>query len=130
MPALYAKYALLRHRYYNKKSGYLSRQQNGSSMLPGECCRWVSLRHQVTKSAECKAKRGSPRRPKPLFERVLESWFAPKRFESMTLYELLGVLFVKRYVPTGGDFVSRRYGIRIFNIRGNLDSMIPYGPKT
>jgi hypothetical protein len=62
----------------------------------------------------------------PLFERVLDLWFAPKRFESMALYEWLGVLFVKRYVPTGGDLVRRRYGIRIVDIRGNLDSLIQF----
>jgi hypothetical protein len=55
---------------------------------------------------------------------MLDIWFAPKRFESTALYERLGVLFVKRYVPTGGDFVRNRYGIRIVDIRGNLDSLI------
>jgi hypothetical protein len=42
------------------------------------------------------------------------------------LYERLGVLLLKRYVPTGGDFVIRRYGIRIADIRGNLDSLIQF----
>jgi len=38
----------------------------------------------------------------------------------------LGVLFIKRYVPTGGDFFIRRYGIRIAHIRGNLESLIHF----
>jgi hypothetical protein len=57
---------------------------------------------------------------------MLDIWFAPKHFESTALYERLGVLFVKRYVPTGGDFVKRRYGVRIVDIRGNLDSLIQF----
>jgi Glycosyl-4,4'-diaponeurosporenoate acyltransferase len=57
---------------------------------------------------------------------LLDIWFAPKRFESTALYERLGVLFVKRYVPTGGDFVRHRYGIRIIDVRGNLDSLIQF----
>jgi len=57
---------------------------------------------------------------------MLDIWFAPKHFESTALYERLGVLFVKRYVPTGGDFVRRRYGVRIVDIRGNLDSLIQF----
>jgi Glycosyl-4,4'-diaponeurosporenoate acyltransferase len=40
------------------------------------------------------------------------------------------VLFVKRYVPTGGDFVRNRYGIRIVDIRSNLDSLIQFGRCT
>jgi hypothetical protein len=35
-------------------------------------------------------------------------WFRPKRFESDRLYERLGALVIKRYVPTGGDLVMRR----------------------
>jgi hypothetical protein len=35
-------------------------------------------------------------------------WFWPKRFESERFYERLGVLVIKRYVPTGGDLVMRR----------------------
>lgn len=57
---------------------------------------------------------------------MLDIWFAPKHFESMALYERLGVLFVKRYVPTGGDFFRQRYGVRIIEIRGNLDSLIQF----
>jgi hypothetical protein len=38
----------------------------------------------------------------------------------------LGVLFIKRYVPTGGDFFIRRYGIRIAQIRGNVRSLIQF----
>ncbi|MGE5224339.1 MAG: hypothetical protein ACM3PY_18025 [Omnitrophica WOR_2 bacterium] len=59
-------------------------------------------------------------------DRLLESWYAPKAFESTTLYERLGVLLVKRYAPTGGDFVNRRYGIRIANISSNLDTLRSY----
>jgi hypothetical protein len=39
--------------------------------------------------------------------------FSAKRLENEAFYERLGVLFLKRYVPTGGDFFIRRYGIRI-----------------
>lgn len=39
---------------------------------------------------------------------VLDVWFRPKRFESERLYEHLGALVIKRYVPTGGDLVMRR----------------------
>jgi hypothetical protein len=58
--------------------------------------------------------------PAPLLQRLLDVWFSPKRFESAALYEQLGVLFIKRYVPTGGDFFTQRYGIRIVNIRDTL----------
>ena len=65
-------------------------------------------------------------RPRPVLQRVLDVWFSPKRFESEALYERLGVLFIKRYVPTGGDFFIRRYGIRIAHIRGDLASLIHF----
>jgi len=45
---------------------------------------------------------------------------------SETLYECLGVLYIKRCVPTGGDFFIRRYGIRIAHIRGTLESLIQF----
>jgi hypothetical protein len=35
-------------------------------------------------------------------------WFRPKSFESERLYERLGALVIKRYVPTDGDLVMRR----------------------
>ena len=57
---------------------------------------------------------------------MLDIWFAPKRFESTALYERLGVLFIKRYVPTGGDFFRQRYGVRIVDIRGDLNSLIQF----
>jgi hypothetical protein len=38
----------------------------------------------------------------------LDVWFRPKSFESERLYERLGALVIKRYVPTGGDLVMRR----------------------
>ena len=64
------------------------------------------------------------------WERVQDLWFAPKRFESRALYEGLGVALIKRYVPTGGDFVIRRCGIRIADIRGTLDSLIRFEQLT
>ena len=64
--------------------------------------------------------------PRPFLQRVLDVWFSPKRFESEALYERLGVLFIKRYVPTGGDFFIRRYGIRITHIRASLESLIQF----
>jgi hypothetical protein len=39
---------------------------------------------------------------------ILDFWFRPKCFESERLYERLGALVLKRYVPTGGDLVMRR----------------------
>ena len=39
---------------------------------------------------------------------ALDVWFRPKRFESERLYEQLGALLIKRYVPTGGDLVMHR----------------------
>jgi Glycosyl-4,4'-diaponeurosporenoate acyltransferase len=42
------------------------------------------------------------------------------------LYERLGVLLIKRYVPTGGDVFIHRYGIRIVDIRGTLNSLIRF----
>jgi len=39
---------------------------------------------------------------------TLDAWFRPKSFESERLYEQLGALILKRYVPTGGDLVMRR----------------------
>jgi hypothetical protein len=64
--------------------------------------------------------------PRPVMRHLLDLWFSPKPFESEVLYERLGVLFIKRYVPTGGDFFIRRYGIRIAHIRGNLESLIHF----
>jgi hypothetical protein len=59
-------------------------------------------------------------------DRVQDLWFAPKRFESPALYERLGVELIKRYVPTGGDVVRRRYGVRIADIRGSLASLMRF----
>src|SRR6266702_1391943 len=42
----------------------------------------------------------------PRFSRF-DIWFRPKCFESERLYERLGALVIKRYVPTGGDLVMR-----------------------
>ncbi len=61
--------------------------------------------------------------PKSFRQRALDAWFAPKRFESTALYERLGVFLVKQYAPTGGDFFIRRYGVRIADVRGSLDSL-------
>ena len=63
-------------------------------------------------------------------ERLQDVWFAPKRFESTTLYERLGVLLVKRFAPTGGDIVNRRYGVTIANIHGTLDTLIKFERMT
>jgi hypothetical protein len=62
----------------------------------------------------------------PYGQKLLDLWFAPKPFESEELYEKLGVRFLKRYVPTGGDFFIQKYGIRIVNIQGNLDALIRF----
>jgi hypothetical protein len=39
---------------------------------------------------------------------AFDVWFRPKGFESERLYERLGALLLKCYVPTGGDLVMRR----------------------
>ena len=39
---------------------------------------------------------------------TFDLWFRPKQFESERLYERLGALLIKRYVPTGGDLVMGR----------------------
>ena len=39
---------------------------------------------------------------------IFDFWFQPKWFESERLYERLGALVLKRYVPTGGDLVMQR----------------------
>jgi Glycosyl-4,4'-diaponeurosporenoate acyltransferase len=62
----------------------------------------------------------------PGLQKLLDAWFSPKRFASEKFYERLGVLFIKRYVPTGGDFFIRRYEIRIAHIRGSLESLIHF----
>ncbi len=64
--------------------------------------------------------------PRSLLERLQALWFAPKSFESTALYERLGVLIIKKYAPTGGDFFIRRYGIRIVDVRGTLESLISF----
>ncbi len=68
--------------------------------------------------------------PRSFWERLQDLWFAPKRFESTTLYERLGVLLVKKYAPTGGDFFIRRFGIRIVDVRGSLDALIHFEKYT
>ena len=60
------------------------------------------------------------------WQRLQDAWFAPKRFESTELYERLGVLVVKRYAPTGGDYFIRRYGIHIVDVRRTLDSLMHF----
>ncbi len=66
----------------------------------------------------------------PAGEKLLEFWFAPKAFESEDLYERLGVLLLKRYVPTGGDFFIQKYGVRIVDVEGNVDSLIHFEQLT
>jgi hypothetical protein len=63
-------------------------------------------------------------------ERLQDIWFAPKRFESTARYERLGVLWVKEYAPTGGDFVNRHYGVTIADIHGSLGSLIKFERMT
>ncbi len=70
------------------------------------------------------------RSPRSFWERLQDLWFAPKPFESAALYESLGVLLIKKYAPTGGDFFIRRYGIRIVDVRGSLASLIHFETYT
>ena len=66
----------------------------------------------------------------PFVEKILELWFAPKSFESIELYEHLGMRTLKRYVPTGGDLFIQRFGIRIVQVDRNLDSIIHFEKLT
>jgi hypothetical protein len=60
------------------------------------------------------------------WRQLQDLWFAPKAFETTSLYEHLGILLVKRYAPTGGDYFIRRYGIHIVDVRATLDSLIHF----
>ena len=65
-----------------------------------------------------------------LQHRAWDFWFAPKRFESPQLYERLGVLWIKRYVPTGGDFFRKKYGVRVIDIKSNIESLLKFEERT
>lgn len=62
--------------------------------------------------------------------RALDFWFAPKQFESLQLYERLGVLWLKRYVPTGGDYFRKKYGVRVIDIKGTIESLLKFEERT
>src|SRR6266568_4382705 len=62
--------------------------------------------------------------------RAWDVWFAPKRFESPHLYERLGVLWIKRYVPTGGDYFRKKYGVRVIDIKGTIESLLTFEQRT
>jgi hypothetical protein len=72
---------------------------------------------------------GEPRRGW-LQHRAWDVWFAPKRFESLELYERLGVLWIKRYVPTGGDFFRKKYGVRVIDIKSTIESLLTFEQRT
>jgi hypothetical protein len=64
---------------------------------------------------------------------AFDVWFRPKSFESERLYERLGALLLKRYVPTGGDLVMKRLrrnhpGRRW--VTANLQSLRRYEQRT
>jgi hypothetical protein len=65
-----------------------------------------------------------------LQHRVWDFWFAPKRFESPQLYERVGVLWIKRYVPTGGDYFRKKYGVRVIDIKSNIESLLKFEQRT
>ncbi len=69
-------------------------------------------------------------RSRSSLELLQDLWFAPKHFESKALYERLDVLLVKKYAPTGGDFVNRRYGVTIADIHGTVGSLIQFERMT
>ena len=72
---------------------------------------------------------GEPR-PGFLQHRAWDVWFAPKPFESPRLYERLGVLWIKRYVPTGGDYVRKKYGVRVIDIKSTSESLLKFEERT
>lgn len=47
-----------------------------------------------------------------MLARFKDWYFPPRAFEAGRLYPLLGVRLFKKYLPTSGDLVSRRRGIR------------------
>ena len=57
-------------------------------------------------------------------------WFAPKRFESPQVYERLGVLWIKRYVPTGCDYFRKNYCVRVIAIKGTTESLLAFEHRT
>jgi hypothetical protein len=64
---------------------------------------------------------------------AFDVWFRPKAFESERLYERLGALLLKRYVPTGGDLVMqrlRRNHPRRRWVTSNLESLRRYERRT
>jgi glycosyl-4,4'-diaponeurosporenoate acyltransferase len=64
---------------------------------------------------------------------MLDFWFRPKSFESECLYERLGALIIKRYVPTGGDLVMqrlRRYHPGRRWVTSSLQSLCRYEGRT
>jgi hypothetical protein len=65
-----------------------------------------------------------------LQQRAWDCWFAPKRFESPHLYEGLGVLWIKRYVPTGGDYFRKKYGVRVIAIKSTIESLLTFEQRT
>jgi hypothetical protein len=71
-----------------------------------------------------------PKRMGLLQHRAWDFWFAPKRFESPQVYERPGVLWIKRYVPTGGDYFRKKYGVRIIDIKSNIESLLKFEERT
>ena len=71
-----------------------------------------------------------PQRVGLLQHRAWDVWFAPKRFESPQLYERLGALWMKRYVPTGGDYFRKKYGVRVIDIKSNIESLLKFEERT
>jgi hypothetical protein len=64
---------------------------------------------------------------------IFDAWFRPKAFESEWLYERLGALIIKRYVPTGGDLVMgllRRSHPERRWVTTNLESLRKYERRT
>jgi hypothetical protein len=71
-----------------------------------------------------------PQRVGLLQHRAWDFWFAPKRFESPQLYERLGILWIKRYVPTGGDYFRKKYGVRVIDIKSTIESLLKFEERT
>ena len=71
-----------------------------------------------------------PQRVGLLQHSAWDFWFAPKRFESPQLYERLGVLWIKRYVPTGGDYFRKKYGVRVIDIKSTIVSLLKLEERT
>jgi len=66
---------------------------------------------------------------------ILFKYFRPKKFEyyrDITIYELIGIKIYKKYLPTTGDLVSRKRGIKQIDLTesNRYEELYRYESKT